>query len=60
MSRKQPAKCKQPERARLIALLGWAPEPPVAAERYCATTGELWQTAVEQCGRDAADAARAG
>jgi hypothetical protein len=29
------------ERAALNARLGWAPEPPVAAERYCATTAEL-------------------
>jgi hypothetical protein len=45
-------------RARLIALLGWAPEPPIAAERYCATTGELWQTVAERLGIDAANAAR--
>lgn len=36
------------ERARLIGLLEWAPEDGTAAGRYVATTGELWQTAVER------------
>ena len=51
------------ERAALIAKLGWQPEPPIASERYCATTGELWQSVAERFGIDAAnhirDAARA-
>lgn len=43
-------------RAALIARLGWAAEPSIAAERYCAGTGELAQTVTEKFGRDAADA----
>lgn len=46
------------ERRLLIAKLGWAPEPPSAAERYCATTGELWQTVAVKFGIEAANAVR--
>jgi hypothetical protein len=42
-------------RAALISQLGWAPEPGVASERYCAGVGELTQSVTEKFGRDVAD-----
>lgn len=56
MTRKQQAA----ERAALVALLGWAPEPEGASRenRYAATTGELWKYAAERFGADAADRCR--
>ena len=47
-SRAASLRAQQAERARIIAALGWAPEAPGAAERYCATTGELAQTLAEK------------
>lgn len=42
-------------RAALIKALGWNAEPPIAAERYCATTGEIWQIVAEKQGVETAN-----
>lgn len=46
------------ERAALIAQLGWAPEPGIAAERYCATSGQLFQLVAEKFGLEVAENCR--
>lgn len=53
-------KQQRAERYALIATLGWTPEPEHCppAERYCATTGELWELVAKRFGTTVANNCR--